>query len=62
MACPACGSKTRTLRVHDEVPFSYRECAECGWDDYDQRALEAVRLDQQDNDDEVEDYEPETDC
>ena len=35
MSCPSCGGKTKRLRVHDEQPFSYTECVECSWDDYE---------------------------
>lgn len=35
MHCPSCGSRTKTLQVHDEQPFRYSECTECSWDDYE---------------------------
>ena len=58
MECPACNARIRRLRVHDdEVPFHYHECAECGWDDYDEQATLAVR-----NTTNEDDYEYETDC
>lgn len=63
MNCPACNSRTKRLRVHDDVPFAYHECCECGWDDYDERAVEAQRLVAIDEDDSLgDDDELEEDC
>jgi Zn ribbon nucleic-acid-binding protein len=54
MNCPACNSRTKRLRVHDDVPFAYHECCECGWDDYDEQATLAARLEIGDDDDGLE--------
>ena len=46
VSCPACGDRTKRLRVHDENPFAYTECVSCGWDDYElqyQRSVVALR-------------------
>ena len=45
MRCPDCGAATKRILVHDdEAPFRFHECGECGWDDYDERALEAAKI------------------
>lgn len=55
MTCPACNSRTRRLRVHDDDnPFHYHECCECGWDDYEERAALAARTPTDEDDDEYE--------
>lgn len=43
MNCPTCNSRARRISVHSEDHFHYYECAECGWDDYDQQARLAER-------------------
>lgn len=49
MHCPHCGARANRIRVHDEAnPFSYLECVECGWDDYE---LQALNLQDDDSDD-----------
>jgi len=45
MNCPVCNARTREIRVVGEASFKYSECRECGWDDYDCRALEATEPD-----------------
>lgn len=45
MKCPACTAGTKVIMVHDEEPFTYHECAECGWDDYELSALSAAEPD-----------------
>ncbi len=72
MNCPTCGSATKRIKVHDENPFHYSECVECGWDDYDEQAVEARRIqiaqqaadaflgDEAEEDDEDQDDEYET--
>ena len=72
MRCPSCGGKTKRLRVHDEQPFSYSECTECSWDDYEEQyhvfrqTFELVDDDPSEldfnNDNEVDDDELEQNC
>lgn len=53
--------------MHDDNPFHYHECSDCGWDDYDECALGARpvedALDELDfNNDEVATDELEENC
>ena len=69
MKCPSCGGKTKRLRVHDEQPFSYSECTECSWDDYELQyhafrlSLDVTDPEELDfNNDEVDEDEYEENC
>jgi Zn ribbon nucleic-acid-binding protein len=38
MNCPTCKAATKRIKVHDRPSFHFNECAECGWDDYDEQS------------------------
>lgn len=53
MNCPTCNSRTKVLTVHDENPFAYHECVECGWDDYESSAIAAADPGEDEEDEEA---------